>query len=124
MVLNFYPIYLFTVTPTILVSPSPLNVTHLEEAIILTCNASGFPVPTVSWSHNGTDVTANTRLNIETQDDDRSVLSIINIAAVNVTENDSGEYICTASSSVGDAVSNLALVIIQGVNHYIMYANN
>ena len=113
--------YLCAVAPTILVSPSPLDVTRVEEAISLSCNASGFPVPTVSWSHNGTDVTANTRLSIETQYGDRSVLSTLGIAAMNVTVNDSGEYVCTASSSFGDAVHDSALVLVQGVYIYHTY---
>lgn len=113
----FHFLYLFTVTPTILVSPPPLNVTLFEDAIVLTCNASGFPVPALSWSHNGTNinVTANTRLNIETQDDVRSVLSILRIVAVNVNVNDSGEYACTVSSSLGDTINKTALVLVQGV---------
>ena len=113
--LSWIYIPLYTVAPTILVSPSSLNVTIVEEAISLSCNASGFPVPTVSWTHNGTVATANTKLTIETQNDDRSILSILRVAAVNVTVNNSGEYVCTVSSSSGDAVSNSALVLVQGM---------
>ena len=115
---------LFTVAPRILEPPSSHNITFKEDDIMLLCNASGFPVPTVSWLHNDSDVTAETRLRIETQVGKRSVLSILMIVNTSVTVNDSGEYVCTASSGITglqDAVSTPALVLVQGM--YIIEKN-
>ena len=116
------PIVLFTVAPRILESPSAHNITFKQNDILLSCNASGFPVPIVSWSHNGTDITADTRLRIEARSGDRSVLSILKIVNDIVTVNDSGEYVCIASSGitgVKDTISTPALILVQGT--YIVY---
>ena len=45
----------FAVGPVIDVSPVSLNATS-TESIILSCDASGFPVPSITWLHNGTEV--------------------------------------------------------------------
>ena len=112
---------LSTVAPVILVPPSSLNVTFMNESINLSCNASGFPVPTISWYHNGTDIniTAESRQNITRQEQERSILSILVVNAKNVTVNDSGVYVCSVSSSITefrDTMSNnySASILVQG----------
>ena len=108
------------VAPVILIQPSSRNVTFLEESISLSCNASGFPVPTISWSHNGTDITITTvpRLSVVVQEGTRSILSTLVVNASIVNVNDSGEYVCSASSSIavfGDATSDRATILVQGM---------
>ena len=108
------------VFPAILVPPLSLNVTFMENSIFLSCQASGFPVPTISWLHNGTDIsiTADPRLSIVTQERERSILSILEVNALNVNVNDSGEYVCSASSSITeflDVLSDPVIVLVRGV---------
>ena len=43
------------VGPVIDVPPVSLNATS-TESITLSCDASGFPVPSITWLHNGTEV--------------------------------------------------------------------
>ena len=77
-------------------------------------------MPTITWLHNGTDIsiTADPRLSIVTQERERSILSILEVNALNVNVNDSGEYMCSVSSSItefADVLSDPVIVLVQGV---------
>ena len=83
---------------------------------MLACNASGFPIPTISWSHDGTEVTDSSRLNIDTDDGDRSSLSTLMINAADVAMNDSGTYQCHAAGANGSLVdSDDVTILVQGM---------
>ena len=46
-----------SVAPLLLTEPSATNAT-ISENFTLACNASGYPVPTIVWTHIGTAVDA------------------------------------------------------------------
>jgi len=61
----------------------------IYDEVILNCNASGYPKPTVLWFHNSTIVQANSR-----------VLKLSNGSLVlrEAVTSDVGLYVCIASS--------------------------
>ena len=73
----------------------------------LSCNATGNPVPSISWTRDGSpiDRNANSRISFSA---DKKQLTI-----TNVSRTDSGKYRCVASNSLGNDTSNASSVDIQ-----------
>ena len=71
----------------------------------LSCNATGNPVPTISWTKDGSPISSNSSVSLSV---DNKRLTI-----TNVNRNDSGEYRCVAGNSVGNEISNAAKVDVQ-----------
>ena len=71
----------------------------------LSCNATGNPVPKISWTKDGSPVSNNSRISLS---QDNKQLNI-----TNVSRTDSGEYRCVASNSVGNETSNAAKLDVQ-----------
>ena len=71
----------------------------------LSCDASGNPVPTFSWTTGGTPVntTANPRISLSSDNKQFEI--------TNVNRSDSGQYRCVANNSVGDAVTSNAVTL-------------
>ena len=112
---------ILTVAPLIDVPPMDTNVTTTEN-IILTCTASGFPVPSISWTHNGTAVNESISINITEQDEDRMTLSMLTVTGAVI--NDSGQYECSATSPIGNfsiVESGPVLVLVQGKHLFLRW---
>ena len=73
----------------------------------ITCDADGNPVPTISWTKNGSRITTNDNSRISFSEDKRS------LTITNLNRTDSGEYRCVANNSVGNDTSNAATLIVQ-----------
>ena len=73
----------------------------------LSCNASGDPVPTVSWTKYGSIISASGDSRISFWADNKE----LNIA--NVSTADEGEYRCVANNSLGNASSSAAFLNVQ-----------
>ena len=73
----------------------------------LTCNATGNPEPTISWTMDGSpvDTRDNSRISYSA---DKQELTI-----TNASRTDNGEYRCVARNSLGNATSNASTVDIQ-----------
>lgn len=71
----------------------------------LSCNASGNPTPTISWTRNGSPVDTSARNSFS---DDNNTLTI-----TNVNRTDSGEYRCVVRSRVGSDTSDVAKLDVQ-----------
>ena len=73
----------------------------------LSCNASGDPVPTISWTRDATI--------ISTSGDSRISFGAENkeLTITNVSRADEGEYRCVANNSLGNATSNAAFFNVQ-----------
>jgi len=94
------------------IPPTGLNVTT-AESFNLMCNTSGYPVPSISWTHNGTAVNESDRIRIIPENSTRAFVSVLNISSA--TASDSGEYTCTVSSLNFQTVSSRPVtVLIQG----------
>ena len=111
---------ILTVAPLIDVPPMDMNVTTTED-IILTCTASGYPAPSISWTHNGTTVSENISINITEQDEDRMTLSTLTVTGADF--NDSGQYECFATSPIGSfqtVESGPVTVLVQGKHLFLL----
>ena len=88
--------------PQITVHPSA--VTKPEGSrIILSCNATGNPEPTISWTKDGFSYN-NSRTSFSKYYKELTI--------INVTKRDSGKYECVATNGVGGDTSNATLVDI------------
>ena len=92
---------MFTDPPEITVQPRTETKTEGDN-VTLSCNADGNPVPTISWTKNGSpvDTSYNSRIGFSK---DKKQLTIRN-----VNRTDSGEYRCVANNSVGNDTSKAA----------------
>ena len=73
----------------------------------------GFALPSIVWTHNGTDIPSDDPRISETVSMDVQRMSILSVT--NTSFNDSGVYVCIAVSPTFDNVSSdPALVLIQG----------
>ena len=104
--------YLPIVAVMIVDGPQTQNVTA-GESFMLTCNATGYPVPNIEWRQNGTSYTIRdpSVITITPTDGLRSNRSVITIT--NATTSDTGLYQCVATNEVDTGLEN-ATVIIQG----------
>ena len=71
----------------------------------LTCNATGNPTPTISWTRNGSPLDNSSRIGFS---DGKKKLTI-----TDVRRTDSKEYRCVAENSVGNVTSNAAKLDVQ-----------
>ena len=75
------------------------------ENITLHCNATGNPLPTLSWTKDGSEISNNPRISFS---EDKNQLTITKAERV-----DSGAYRCVASNSLGSNTSDAAVVNVQ-----------
>ena len=74
----------------------------------LSCDASGNPTPTFSWTIGGADVNTNANPRISLSSDNKQ------LTITKVNRSDSGYYQCVANNSIGAAVtSNAATLDVQ-----------
>ena len=100
------------VAPLILNASTNLNVTTSENFTLM-CNATGYPVPSIFWFHNGTAINESNRITITPESSSRVSFSALSVSAAMAT--DSGTYTCNASSpEFQTASSGRVNVFIQG----------
>jgi len=92
--------------------PQTQNVT-VGKSFKLTCNATGYPVPTIEWIQNGIPYTIKDSSVITTilTEQLRSNSSVITVP--NATTSDTGLYQCVATNGIDSGIKN-ATVIVQG----------
>ena len=72
-----------------------------------TCNATGNPEPTISWTRNGFPVKTSNDSSISFSED-KKLLTVTNL-----NRTDSAEYRCVANNSIGNDSSNVATLDVQ-----------
>lgn len=88
------------------ITASPQNVTKNEgENVTLSCNATGNPEPTISWTKSGLPLTVKTRIRFSS-DNKHLTIRIVN-------KEDSGMYQCVANNTLGKDNSISAEVNVQ-----------
>ena len=75
--------------------------------LLLTCNATGNPTPSISWIKGGSSIT--------TGDDPRIIFGADSrtFTITNVSRADDGQYVCVASNTIGNVTSNNATLDVQ-----------
>ena len=104
------PSFPATVPPMIAAVDRFVNVT-IGSTATLSCTASGNPVPGLSWSRDGQQLTTSGRYLISS---DQRMLSLLNAQM-----EDEGVYVCGASSAVGSA-SDVVTLDVQGERKSIL----
>ena len=82
--------------------------------MVLSCDADGNPVPTISWTRNGSPVNSSDSSTISISPDKKQ------LTITNVNRTDSGEYQCVASNIHGNATSNAATLDVQCKNGVVL----
>ena len=103
---------LHAVGPVIVMAPVHINVTSVEDDIVLRCSATGFPTPIITWQHNGSLVTEMGRVEINETTSYYQRNSILTIRTA--MTNDTGNYSCIASVASYSQISEVVLVLVQG----------
>ena len=96
--------------------PESANVS-IADNFTVTCAASAYPLPNISWWHNSSLVDeANPRITISQTTGIRTVESTI--TTVNATTSDGGTYVCQVGAPPGTDFdttdSDPALILVQG----------
>ena len=90
------------------ISEHPQNQIVLEGLnVSFLCNASGNPMPTFSWTINGSPVNTTVDSRISFLADNKQ------LKITTVKRTDGGEYKCLASNSVNTVTSTAAFLIVQ-----------
>ena len=96
----------FTIVDKSEITTHPSNVTKTEgENVTLHCNATGYPLPTLSWTKDGSGISNNSRISFSA---DKKQLAITKANRV-----DRGAYRCVANNSLGNDTSMAAVVDVQ-----------
>ncbi|XP_072429742.1 hemicentin-1 isoform X3 [Chiloscyllium punctatum] len=86
--------------PVIQTQPSKLDVI-LNNSIILPCEATGTPTPTITWQKEG--------ISINTEGGDYTVLPNGSLQITQAAVKDTGTYICVAQNPTGTALGKIKL---------------
>ncbi|XP_061739065.1 obscurin isoform X2 [Nerophis ophidion] len=87
--------------------------TKMGQTIKLSCNVTGTPLPHITWLKDG----------LPLEDDPRHIITAersgtCSLVLDSLTAEDSGQYVCYASSSVGSAAS-LATLVVQAPPRFV-----
>jgi len=94
----------FSEKPAITVHPQG-DILKEGENVTLSCNATGNPAPTISWTRDGSPLNASGKISFS---ENKKLLTI-----TNVSRTDSGEYRCGAENRVGSDTSDAATLDVQ-----------
>ena len=98
-------LFLIIVAPLITTQPQGGPVTEGDN-VTLSCNASGNPVPTITWTRNGSLLNSSVpRISLGVESRKLTITSI--------NRADSGEYRCEADNSVGNDTSDGATLEVK-----------
>ena len=98
-----YSIFCSIVPVQVIVLPQNVKV-NKTNSISLSCDASGFPAPSITWTKSGQTLSNTAQLYISSSD-----------------KSDAGEYTCTASNGVGQPKTAKAYVIVQCKSKFLQF---
>jgi len=113
----------FYVVPSTIITPMNSTVTIITEGdtTIITCEAVGYPPPTIVWSRtSGTlsdRVLVSNSVSVPTGSGNVTSVSV-NLTLTNANRRDTGLYECSASNSVGSDNKNISITVqckLQGI---------
>ena len=94
--------------PEITEPPQPKPLLTLGKNHALTCNASGEPLPNITWTKDGIPV-------------DKFNVIGYQLHLMNVKREDVGSYRCTASNGYGDDAASVSIVGIRYKQSFLHY---
>ena len=84
------------------------------DTTTLTCEATGYPPPTVVWSTSNEDysdrVLASDSVSVPTGYGNVTRVSV-NLTITNASREDTGVYMCSANNSIGDDERNVSITV-------------
>ena len=84
------------------------------DTTTITCEAIGYPPPTVVWSTSNEDysdrVSASDSVSVPTIYGNVTRVSI-NLTIINTLREDTGDYVCSANNSIGDDEQNVSITV-------------
>ena len=88
-----------------------------DETVVLECEASGVPEPQIKWIHNGLPLT------LSNQDSSypRRKLTQNSITIERLTKNDTGNYGCNATNSIGYIYKDVYINVL-GIYMYLCFS--
>ena len=90
------------------ITAHPLSTVIIDEGdLLLTCNATGNPTPSISWTKDGSLINASGDPRISITEENTK------LRITNVSRADDGQYRCVASNGLGNATSNPASVDVR-----------
>ena len=93
------------VAPLITTQPQGGPVTEGDN-VTLSCNASGIPVPTITWTRNGSVLNSSVaRISLGAESRELTI--------TNISRADSGDYRCVADNSKGTNISHAATLDVK-----------
>ena len=107
--------FMFVGVSSASISQNPSAITARPgNMVILTCEATGIPAPTIMWRRNGEDVTA--------LDDDRFIASEDGtLTILDSKVSDSGPYVCVADNNVGEPDTATFEIKVAGERKYCIH---
>ena len=115
---------------SVIATINPLSNSTVRERnnVTITCEALGYPPPTVVWSRtNGTlcdRVSVSDNISVPTGYGNVTRVSV-NLTITNTSREDTGMYTCSANNSVGNDQRNITITVqcksLFEVNMYNMY---
>lgn len=97
--------FLIIVALVITTQPQVEPVTEGDN-VTLSCNASGDPLPTITWTRDGSVLNSSVpRINLGAESRELTI--------TNISRADSGEYRCVANNSEGTNISHAATLDVQ-----------
>ncbi|KAM8955566.1 neural cell adhesion molecule 1 isoform 2-T2 [Lycaon pictus] len=83
---------------------------ELEEQVTLTCEASGDPIPTITWRTSTRNISSEEKT-LDGHIVVRSHARVSSLTLKSIQYTDAGEYICTASNTIGQDSQSMYLEV-------------
>ena len=98
-----------------MVHPEKAHMVNAGDTAVLTCVASGKPLPIITWREDGVDRKDDSRITIteEVVSVGGTVLKKSYLEICNSTTEDSGEYSCIVDNEIGDDTFNFTLIVAE-----------
>ncbi|KAI2562842.1 NCAM1 isoform 26, partial [Pan troglodytes] len=83
---------------------------ELEEQVTLTCEASGDPIPSITWRTSTRNISSEEKT-LDGHMVVRSHARVSSLTLKSIQYTDAGEYICTASNTIGQDSQSMYLEV-------------
>ena len=112
---------IFSVAPTIVVSPNVTDPLTEGDTVALACTATGRPYPTIQWYRDGILLTNESLTTIYNEEVEENGLlfttSILEVCSVGA--DDRGTYSCVASNSAGNDTREFEIQVTLGMHTFV-----